>query len=262
MNCSVIQKFISLGTNPDVFIVFGFSNSPQVNVTSNVGYLDQRLALDWVQRNIASFGGDPKKVTIFGESSGASSVDRLLTTIIKNPPFRGAIEQSGQATVTTPTVLTGPSAWSQLVDGVGCSKATDELACVQSAEATVIQNYIEVNSLGFTTVNDGGITQLATPLISARLTGQAANIPLLIGSNGQEMRGPLGFLVNGTDFDDHSFLTYVHGLFPASAILDGLITAAYSIAEDATVALFDVLTGILTDVSFTCVSFFPSMWCS
>jgi hypothetical protein len=80
-------------------IVFGFPSSPELPITGhNLGFLDQRLALQWTQENIAAFGGSPDKVTIFGESAGAFSVDALLTSFPANstPPFRGAILESGE----------------------------------------------------------------------------------------------------------------------------------------------------------------------
>ncbi|XP_037081220.1 LOW QUALITY PROTEIN: acetylcholinesterase-like, partial [Pollicipes pollicipes] len=64
----------------------------------NVGLLDQVLALRWVQRNIARFGGDPERVTLFGNSAGAVSVSMHLLSPLSAPLFRRAVLQSGSAT--------------------------------------------------------------------------------------------------------------------------------------------------------------------
>ncbi len=78
--------------------------------SGNVGILDQIAALEWVRDCIAAFGGDPRQVTIFGESAGAASVGTLLGTPAARGLFRGAIAQSGAASWVS-TQRTRDRAW-------------------------------------------------------------------------------------------------------------------------------------------------------
>ncbi|CAG9857131.1 unnamed protein product [Phyllotreta striolata] len=74
---------------------FGFLSTGDTVLPGNYGLKDQLMALKWVRTNVAYFGGDPDKVTIFGQSAGASSVAYLLMTEKSKGLFRAAIAQSG-----------------------------------------------------------------------------------------------------------------------------------------------------------------------
>ena len=79
----------------------GFLAHPELSaenpnhVSGNYGILDQIAALKWIQKNIAAFGGDPSKVTIFGESAGGISVSMLCASPLAKGLFHGAISESG-----------------------------------------------------------------------------------------------------------------------------------------------------------------------
>lgn len=170
--------------------MFGFPADPSIPLTGhNLAFLDQRLALDWVQRNIAAFGGSPDKVTIFGESAGAFSVDGLLTSYPSNstPPFRGAILESGQISYRYGPLTNGTPPWEQLLSTLGCPGSySDNLTCARAANATLIKSIIETQGLAFDPIADN-VTLVSDPS-QRRQSGNIAKIPVLGGTNAQEGR--------------------------------------------------------------------------
>lgn len=76
---------------------FGFLSTNDEVILGNAGLKDQNLALKWVQKNIHLFGGDPKKVTIFGNSAGAASVSCHILSQKSVGLFRAGIGQSGSS---------------------------------------------------------------------------------------------------------------------------------------------------------------------
>lgn len=102
---------------------FGFLSIPDnKNIQSNVGLLDQRLALQWVANNIAAFGGDATKVTLFGESAGAASVGYHLVSPGSQRLFHRAVLQSGSPNAPWATISQTESSQRsmKLVTLLGC----------------------------------------------------------------------------------------------------------------------------------------------
>lgn len=92
MNCDVIVVRVHYRLH-----VFGFLNLGLPDCPGNAGLKDQTLAIKWVKENIASFGGDPNNITIFGESAGGSSVHYQVISPLTKGLFSKAIIQSGSA---------------------------------------------------------------------------------------------------------------------------------------------------------------------
>ncbi|PIA90596.1 Para-nitrobenzyl esterase [Cercospora beticola] len=229
--------------------VFGFASSPELPITErNLGFLDQRAALDWVQREIHNFGGSPDKVTIFGESAGSRSVDALLTSYNKEDkvPFRGAILQSGQSTYRAQPQTSTYQQWDQLAAALNCSTThSSNLTCIRAANATTIKTVIEQQILRFNPTLDN--TTLYANAAQRRADGLIPKIPVMGGTNSQE-----GRVFNIAQTSPTAFLNQITG---NTSSLINTITAAYPLdALDSGPTGYDQLSQIYTEYVFQCTA--------
>ena len=224
--------------------MFGFPNSPQIPLTErNLGFLDQRLALHWTRNNIHAFGGNATKITIFGESAGAASVDELLTTTPHNPPFRAAILQSGQTSFYVNHNNSNAQMWDVLIKGLNCSSAHDVLACARAANASTIKTIEQEYDLYFRPVSDN-VTQLEYPE-AARVAKRVAQVPLLLGTNANEGRI--------FEYGQTNTTIYLNTSFPGEPKLWSTIEAAYPLGSSPNLAVpYFVDAAIDTDFAFQC----------
>ncbi len=162
----------------------------------NQGLLDQRAALEWVRANIAAFGGNPRKVTIFGESAGSEDVCLHIASPGSRGLFHRAISESGGCTTRTPTAAEGAATAEAFAAGVGCSGTGDDLGCLRQLPVSTLIVHLPqsggpvVATFGFNPVVDGGfLPDQPRALFDA---GNYAKVPYLLGSNADE--GTLFFL--------------------------------------------------------------------
>ncbi|CAN8102093.1 unnamed protein product [Discula destructiva] len=154
---------------------FGFLWGGREPISANNGLRDQRLALRWIQENIGAFGGDPAKVTIWGESSGALSVGKHLIAYGGRDDglFRGAILESGGMAEKWPYNVANATAYTadlyqNLTDATGCASQPSPLECLRNLPLDVLSTALNItdtpvypgSGLGpWLTVVDGDLLQ-------------------------------------------------------------------------------------------------------
>lgn len=189
--------------------IFGFFAHPELtkesahHASGNYGLLDQMAALQWVQRNILSFGGDPKKVTIFGQSAGAFSVNSHIASPLSNGLFRAAISESG---------------------GVGAGFMRDSLPSLEESEKSGVKaadsagahSLAELRALpaekllqvpGFHQANVDGWFLPEGPAALFK-NGKVNRVPVLMGSNSDEGQHFLRSALTASDFVQQAHKDY------------------------------------------------------
>lgn len=153
---------------------------------SNYGFQDQVAALDWVYRNIASFGGDPEKITIAGQSAGSFSVHALLASPMTAGKFSQAIAQSGLPSVSrTPSLSEGEKTGLAFMQSLGARNLAELRAMRATAFAPTKENPRFAVRTG--PVVDGKL--LPDDPQTMMMSGRANDVPMIVGQVANENVG-------------------------------------------------------------------------
>jgi para-nitrobenzyl esterase len=234
--------------------VFGFFAAPALEtesphrVSGNYGHLDQIAALRWVQRNIAQFGGDPKKVTIAGESSGSLDVCNLMTSPLAAGLFREAIMESGVCVDgVDPTLREAEKSDARLATDLGVAGRPGEMAALRALPAQqVFDAAAKDDALDLEPAVDGWVLPQQPAAIFEQ--GQQARVAVLVGSNDSEVSIFASPIVGGRAWRPKSVADYRAWLERKFGPLADRVFAAYPAQTDAEAPM--AFRAMFTDYDF------------
>lgn len=183
----------NLASRGDVVVVtinyrlgsLGFLALDDGTTNGNYGLADQITALDWVRRHIADFGGDPDRITIFGQSAGAGSVRALLASPKARGKFAGAIMESNLGGLAYGTTYSKyytieqemKVAGKEILSETNCTHAASQIDCLRKVPATTIAT---LSTAARYLVVDG--EYLVSSELDLTNPEHTANVPLMLGT--------------------------------------------------------------------------------
>lgn len=251
-----------LATEGEVMVVtvnyrlgpLGFLSSPALEdeggASGTYGLQDQQAALQWVQRNAAGFGGDPGNVTVFGQSAGSMSVCAHLGAPGSRGLFHKAIAQSGPCANAFLTKPVADERGATAIAELGCDSSDDVGRCLRDRPVEEVLATLSDHEAGATSeLSDRpwspvvGTPVLPRQPIDAIDAGASAGIPLMLGSNRDEMRPFVWsqYEAGGAPMTAAEYRAVVEETFGADA---GEVLARYPVDDHSSpgVALATVLT--------------------
>ncbi|CAG8311700.1 unnamed protein product [Penicillium nalgiovense] len=248
----------NLASRGDVVVVtinyrlgtLGFLALDDGKTNGNYGLADQITALEWVRRNIQDFGGDPDRVTIFGQSAGAGSVRALLASPEARGKFAGAIMQSNLGGLAYGTTYSKYYTIAQAMEVVGdtilnetnCTDAVSPVECLRQLPASTIANLPD--SARYLVV-DG--VYLQSSELDLTNPASTASVPLMIGTMRDDGAAMIGYPAVGQTLK--SFLN--DSDLPDSVAPSQLFPVPSTV--NATLDIFNTSSRIATDGMFRCI---------